>query len=111
MKSPSSRPSSRSASRGVRHQKSSSVAEPKPLREIWFTPMLWVPLVTMLCVVYIPAIRGEFIWDDDGHITRPDLRSVEGLGRIWFNVGVTAQYYPLLHSGFWVQHSLWGDEP
>jgi len=42
-------------------------------------------------------------------VTRPDLRSVEGLGRVWFEVGATQQYYPLLHSAFWVEHRLWGD--
>jgi tetratricopeptide (TPR) repeat protein len=31
------------------------------------------------------------------------------LGRIWFEPGATQQYYPLLHSAFWVEHQLWGD--
>ena len=42
-------------------------------------------------------------------MTRPELRSWAGLGRIWGEVGATQQYYPLLHSVFWVQHRLWGD--
>ena len=29
--------------------------------------------------------------------------------RIWFELGATQQYYPLLHSAFWVEHNLWGD--
>ena len=29
------------------------------------------------------AIGGGFIWDDDAHITRVDLRSLEGLWAIW----------------------------
>ena len=33
----------------------------------------------------------------------------EGLWRIWTEVGATQQYYPLLHSAFWLEHRLWGD--
>ena len=58
---------------------------------------------------YWPALRGGFIWDDDGHVTRPDLRSWHGLERIWFDLGATQQYYPLLHSAFWLEHRWWGD--
>ncbi|HEY4233056.1 MAG TPA: tetratricopeptide repeat protein, partial [Lacipirellulaceae bacterium] len=43
--------------------------------------------------------------------TRPELRSLGGLYRIWFDLGATQQYYPLLHSAFWFEHLLWGDEP
>ena len=55
------------------------------------------------------AIGGGFIWDDDAHVTRIDLRSLEGLWNIWFKLGATQQYYPLLHSIFWFEHALWGD--
>jgi protein O-mannosyl-transferase len=60
---------------------------------------------------YWPALDGGFIWDDSGHITKPELRSVQGLSRIWFQLGATQQYYPLVHSGFWLQYRLWGDDP
>ncbi len=43
------------------------------------------------------------------HVTKPELRSWQGLYRIWFDVQATLQYYPLLHSVFWVEHKLWGD--
>ena len=66
-------------------------------------------LLTLLA--YLPAIRGGFIWDDDRHVTRPDLQSFAGLRRIWFEVGATQQYYPVLHSAFWLEHRLWGDNP
>jgi tetratricopeptide (TPR) repeat protein len=59
--------------------------------------------------VYFPAIRGGMLWDDDAHVTRPDLQSWHGLARIWTDLGATEQYYPFLHSFFWVQHKLWGD--
>jgi tetratricopeptide (TPR) repeat protein len=58
---------------------------------------------------YWPALRGGFIWDDDGHVTRPELRPLHGLWRIWLEPGATQQYYPALHSAFWAEHHLWGD--
>lgn len=71
---------------------------------------LWFALLAgVLLVVYAPALQGELLWDDAGHVTRPDLQSWSGLLRIWFEVGATQQYYPLLHSAFWLQHRLWGD--
>jgi tetratricopeptide (TPR) repeat protein len=58
--------------------------------------------------VYGPALWGGILWDDIGHITRPDLQPLSGLWRIWFEVGATQQYYPVVHSAFWLFHHLWG---
>src|SRR4051812_847794 len=58
---------------------------------------------------YFPALKGEFLWDDAGHVTNPALQSGAGLLRIWFEPGATQQYYPLLHSAFWFEHQVWGD--
>ncbi len=71
--------------------------------------VLFAVVLAATMVAYGPALTGEFLWDDAGHVTRPDLRSWAGLARIWFEVGATQQYYPLLHSAFWVEHRLWGD--
>jgi tetratricopeptide (TPR) repeat protein len=60
-------------------------------------------------MAYLPAMRGRLLWDDEGHITRPDLQSLEGLWRIWTVPGATQQYYPLLHTAFWAEHALWSD--
>jgi len=65
-------------------------------------------LVAAVFLVYYPAWWGNLLWDDNAHVTQPELRSWEGLRRIWFELGATPQYYPLLHSFFWVQHQLWG---
>src|SRR5665213_3897548 len=59
----------------------------------------------------LACARGGFIWDDDAHVTPAMLRSLHGLWRIWFQPGATQQYYPLLHSAFWVEHRLWGGAP
>jgi protein O-mannosyl-transferase len=66
-------------------------------------------LVGAVLIAYSPAITGDFLWDDDAHVTRPDLRSLPGLWRIWSDPEATQQYYPLLHSAFWLEHGLWGN--
>ena len=63
----------------------------------------------LLVLAYYPALHGGILWDDDRHVTQPALRSAEGLVRIWTEIGATQQYYPLLHSAFWLEHRIWGD--
>ncbi len=58
---------------------------------------------------YWPCLRGGVLWDDGAHLTARALQSGAGLGRIWFTLGATQQYYPVLHSAFWLEHRLWGD--
>ncbi len=69
----------------------------------------WVLIPVAVFLAYHPALHGGPLWDDLGHITGPQLRSLRGLWRIWSEVGATQQYYPLLHSAFWLEHRLWGD--
>jgi tetratricopeptide (TPR) repeat protein len=66
-------------------------------------------MVVLVFLAYLPVVHAGFVWDDDGHVTRAGLRSLAGLGRIWFSIGATQQYYPVLHSAFWLEHRLWGD--
>jgi tetratricopeptide (TPR) repeat protein len=66
-------------------------------------------LLLATLIAYFPGLHGDFLWDDAGHVTNPELRSWSGLRRIWFEPGITQQYYPLLHSAFWLEHRLWGD--
>ena len=65
-------------------------------------------LVVAVLLAYQPAWHGGELWDDDGHITKPELISGDGLHRIWFEIGATQQYYPVVHSAFWLFHQLWG---
>lgn len=83
----------------------------KPLVAKYHVYLAGLLLVVLVVFAYYPALRGSFIWDDDGHVTKPELRSAVGLYRIWFEIGTTQQYYPLLHSAFWIEHKLWSDNP
>jgi protein O-mannosyl-transferase len=69
------------------------------------------PLALLIATLaaYYPAWHGGVLWDDNAHLTRPDLQSTAGLWRIWFDIGATQQYYPVTHSAFWFLHRLWGD--
>jgi tetratricopeptide (TPR) repeat protein len=68
-------------------------------------------LLFAVLFVYYPAWNGTPLWDDNAHITRSELRSLHGLAQIWTKPGVTPQYYPLVHSVFWLAHRFWGDAP
>lgn len=65
-------------------------------------------LLAVVLVVYWPALRGGVVIDDLDHLTRPGWRSLGGLARLWCDVGITSQYFPLLHSVFWLEYHLWG---
>lgn len=86
----------------------SNVAAPlmPPAYRIWGLSLL---LIAFTAIAYMPAWNGKPIWDDNGHITAPELRTLHGLVQIWSEPGATRQYYPLVHSVFWVEHKLWGD--
>jgi hypothetical protein len=68
-------------------------------------------LLLVTLVAYFPALDGNFLWDDEAHVTAPALRSLTGLWRIWTDPRATQQYYPLTHSAFWLQYQLWGVHP
>ena len=73
--------------------------------------LLALAVIAAVMLAYAPVGQAGFIWDDEFHVTLPELRSGFGLARIWFELGATQQYYPVLHSAFWVEYWLWGDAP
>ena len=84
----------------------------RPAKPAWADPGAVASAALFLGAVllaYLPALRGGLLWDDDAHVTAAGLRSLHGLWRIWFDIGATQQFYPVLHSAFWVEHRLWGD--
>lgn len=79
----------------------------------------WLCLLPLLLIffmtftVYYPVIHdGGFTWDDDYYVTKNlTLRTLDGLRRIWLEIGAVPQYYPLVHSSFWVEYHLWQLHP
>ncbi len=69
-------------------------------------------LVIVLLFVYTPAIKSGYIWDDDHYVTdNLHLRTLGGLKNIWFKLGATPQYYPMVHTIFWLEYHLWKLNP
>jgi protein O-mannosyl-transferase len=76
----------------------------------WNRDWLWgLLLAAATFLAYWPAWNGRPVWDDDAHMTKPELRSAAGLARIWIQPGAVPQYYPLVHTVFWVEHRVFGD--
>jgi len=70
----------------------------------------WAVIFLATFAAYFPALNGSLLWDDSHHITAPELTSFHGLWRIWSDLHSTWQYYPLLHSAFWLEHQMWGED-
>src|SRR5215831_3062517 len=77
-------------------------------RSDWFFCLI-LAVVTMLA--YQPAWHGGFVWDDAANIASPELRTFDGLRRIWFVPRATQQYQPLHYSSSWLQERVVGDSP
>ncbi len=72
--------------------------------------ILGAVLVAALVAAYWVALRGDFLWDDDLHVTaNPTIIGPLGLKEIWTTA--RANYFPLVLTNFWVQHALWGLNP
>ena len=71
--------------------------------------VLGVLLLVVTVAAYVPALQSARVWDDDRHVTTAMLQGWDGLRRIWFALGAAQQYYPVLHSAFWLEHRLWGE--
>ncbi|MCK4660054.1 MAG: tetratricopeptide repeat protein [Phycisphaerae bacterium] len=60
-------------------------------------------------VVYIPALPGDVLWDDDLYVSNNPLLFVEdGLWRIWACPTESPQYYPMVFTSFWLESRLVG---
>ena len=69
-------------------------------------------LMLAVLIAYLPAIKGGYVWDDDSYVTEnKTLQTVEGLRYIWFKPGATTQYYPMVHTTFWIEYRLWKMNP
>lgn len=69
-------------------------------------------LVGLVLITYLPAYGAGFVWDDDYYVfANPTLRDWAGLASIWVDPFATPQYYPLVHTSFWLEYRLVGPSP
>jgi protein O-mannosyl-transferase len=72
--------------------------------------LLAATLIAGIVAAYAISLRGDFLWDDDLHITaNPTIIGPLGLTEIWTTA--RANYFPLVLTNFWVQHALWDLDP
>ena len=82
-----------------------------PPARLWSRPsVLAALLVGAIVAAYAPSLRGDFLWDDDLHVTaNPVIVGPLGLKEIWTTS--RANYFPLVLTNFWIQHALWELNP
>ena len=62
-------------------------------------------------LVYLPSLRGGFVFDDwILLIQQPLIHAADGLRRIWFTAEAP-DYYPVTWTSWWLQWQLWGAHP
>ena len=65
-------------------------------------------IILLTLLVYIPAMRAGFIWDDNLFLTEnPLIKADDGLYRFWFTTE-PPDYFPLVSSVLWLEWRLWG---
>ncbi len=59
------------------------------------------------------AAKGGWIWDDDFYVTNNQMllpQTEDGLWKIWSDTSATPQYYPVVHTSFWLEFRLFPKE-
>jgi hypothetical protein len=79
------------------------------------SPLVFAYAVLILAAVwasYLPVLHAGWIWDDDAYVTKNlTLRTTHGLRDIWLHPTATPQYYPLVHTTFWLEYHFFGANP
>ncbi len=80
------------------------------LKPNWKAVWPGAALVALTLLVYLPALRGGFVWDDDSWTSNISglLWDFSGLRAIWFQPTALQQYYPLSGTTFWLDYQFWG---
>ncbi|MBX3023601.1 tetratricopeptide repeat protein [bacterium] len=62
-------------------------------------------------VIYAPALRGPFVFDDILLVSdNPLLKLADGPYRFWFTTQAV-DYWPVTNTCFWIEWRLWGADP
>jgi len=72
----------------------------------------WAALLVLVTVlVYLPALKAGFIWDDDLLLTdNQRIQSPHGLRELW-SFSLDSEFYPITWTSFWIEWRLWGMNP
>ena len=84
------------------------VVAPSPLKKYLLCGLLFVAILA----AYSRVFHCGFIWDDDDYVIHNQtLRDAQGLEKIWCEPLATPQYYPVVHTTFWIEYHLWKLNP
>src|SRR2546425_13257343 len=80
------------------------------MKDEWKSFVLGAGLMLVVTLVaYMPAMRGEFVWDDEISITDNHIvKASDGLQRSWFTTEAT-DYWPLTASAWWLEWRMFCD--
>src|SRR5512133_2826891 len=90
---------------GSRETRSAAPAPARP-RRAWLRQVVLPALVLVALTVaaFAPVVRAGYVWDDDLYVTgNPHLRTAAGLSDIWFRLGTTTMYAPVVFTTLWVE--------
>lgn len=72
--------------------------------------LLALVLVAAVFLAYQPAWHGDFLWDDDTHLTNNPVLQPGGLIQTWIP-GNYASYWPLTYTVYRLEFEAWGLNP
>jgi len=83
---------------------------PKAAEWRWQGWLMGLLLAVGAFIAYLPALHGQFVWDDDWWTTRLAnvMHDGAGLCSMWSKLSVLQQYYPLTGTTFWLDYQFWG---
>ena len=76
------------------------------------TILILVLIGVATVIAYASTLSAGFIWDDDDYIlNNRNLATAGGIWDIWTKPLSIPQYYPLVHTTYWLEFRFWGAHP
>lgn len=68
-------------------------------------------LVLACFAVYVPALGGDYLLDDDILLLDNPVFEEDGLYNLWFAPPQRVNYWPVTFTTYWLEHQIWGFDP